>query len=245
VYDPAKDRGHRRSETVLVLAVRQGEPALRQVWKLDVYTALSRRIGIIDPYVKAHFTKMYKSNGTYSNCDRVNELNAAGQVNSQAVTNCKTWGEEAGAKLPWLGGIILGTEVVPYEDPVEGQKVSIDFRLFADYTSPQRFYNELTDATGKIHQTGSYVTMGGLFGLYLQASDYISLQATASLATRSAHYVTGESLGKNGSDTIPGDITGLTPNPELNPNRLALRRAGRRFRISVSIFARLHGRAAA
>jgi hypothetical protein len=246
-YDPAKDRVVAATATKPFWSSPYDKenpgPFGEKVWKWDVYTALSKRMGVIDPYVKAHFTKIFKSNGTYSNCDHAAELAVGGsvvpaQMNSEAVANCKTWGEEAGAKLPWIAGLTLGTEVVPYEDRPEGQKVSIDFRLFSDYTSPQRFYNELTDATGKLHQTGSYLTMGGLFGLYLQASEYISLQATASLATRSAHYLTGESLGKNGSTPRYGS-DGVTLDPtEMNPNfDWRYDAPGRRFRISeVALF---------
>jgi hypothetical protein len=101
--------------------------------------------------------------------------------------------------------------------------VAIDLRLFADYTSPRRFYNELTDATGKLHRTDSYLTVGGLAGLYLRASEYISLQATASLSTRTAHYLTGESL------TV-GDVT----NPNFDWRYDA---PGRRFKAGeVSVF---------
>jgi hypothetical protein len=236
LYDPAKER--LAPDWTSPYTKANPGPFGEKVWKWDVYTALSKRMGIIDPYLKAHFTKMFKSNSTYSNCDEVDRLDAADQVNSQAVANCKTWGDEAGAELPWIAGVTFGTEVVAYEDVVDGQKVAFDFRLFSDYTSPQRFYNELTDATGKIHKTGSYLTMGGLFGLYLQASEYVSLQATASLATRSAHYLTGESLGRDGS-TPRYDSTGITVDPtEMNPNfDWRYDAPGRRFRISeVSLF---------
>jgi hypothetical protein len=236
LYEPAKDRLAPGFASPYTKA--NPGPVGEKIWKWDVYTALSKRLGIIDPYFKAHLTKTFKSNATYSNCDRIAELDLAGQVNSQAAANCASWGDEAGAKLPWMAGATFGTEIVPYEDAIDAQKVSFDFRLFADYTSPQRFYNELTNMTGKIHQTGSYLTMGGLFGLYLRASEYVSLQATASLATRSAHYLTGESLGRNGGTPEVG-ANGITiPPEEMNPNfDWRYDAPGRRFKISeVSIF---------
>jgi hypothetical protein len=213
-------------------------PFGEKIWKIDVYTALSKRLGLLDPYFKAHFTKMLKSSSTYSNCDHVSEPAVAAQMNSAASLNCPIWGEDADAQLPWVAGVTVGAELVPYEDRMDDQKVSIDLRLFADYTSSQRFYNELTNMTGKLHQTGSHLTMGGLFGLYLRASEYLSLQATASLATRSAHYLTGESLGRDGS-TPPVGANGLTiPLDEMNPNfDWRYDAPGRRFKISeVSVF---------
>ncbi len=213
-------------------------PFGEKIWKWDVYTALSRRLGPIEPYVKAHGTAMFKSSKTYSNCDNAATLQRLGFMNSNAVANCAAWGSDAGAKLPWLAGLTLGTEIVPYEDVREGQRVSLDIRLFSDYTSSQRFFNELTDATGKILQTEGYLTMGGLVGLYLHASKYVSLQATASLSTRSAHYLTGESLGRTTGSVPAGDLSGATPNPDMNPNfDWRYDAPGRRFRIDeVSLF---------
>jgi hypothetical protein len=217
LYEPGRDRDAGWSSP-------HDEPSKpgpfgEKIWKWDVYTVLSRRMGYIDPYVKAHATAMFKSSSTYSNCDYVDELAAAGEMNSLATSSCVTRAAEAEAKLPWQAGVTFGTEVVPYEDHVEVQRVALDFRLFAEYTAPHRFYNELTDATGKLHQTEGYLEMGGMAGLYLRASRFVSLQATASLATRSAHWLTGE--------TDPS-------NPNFDWRYDA---PGRRFRISeVSLF---------
>jgi hypothetical protein len=123
-------------------------------------------------------------------------------------------------------------------DEVEQQRIALDLRLFADYTSSHRFYNELTDATGKLHQTEDYLTVGGFLGFYLRASRYVSLHATASLATRTSHLLTGESLGRD--DTWPAiDPSGVTVDPSLqNPNfdwRYDV--PGRRFRASeIALF---------
>jgi hypothetical protein len=237
-YDPAQDRGTGWSSPY-GLPAKPG-PFGEKVWKFDAYTVLSRRIGAIDPYVKAHATTMLRSSRTYSNCDNAAAMTSPSlpvkQMNDEAVANCASWGDDAGAQLPWIAGLTVGTELVPYENRYESQRVSVDVRLFADYTSSQRFYNELTDATGKLHMTDGYLTMGGLAGLYLRASKNLSLQATASLATRTAHYLTGESLGRDGSWPSAGDVaadpTAMNPNFDWRYDA-----PGRRFRISeVSVF---------
>jgi hypothetical protein len=226
IYEPAKGSGAgiRASGWTSPHSVpAKPGPFGERIWRWDVYTVLSRRMGPIDPYVKAHATKTFKSSSTYSNCDFADELEAVGQLRTGAAATCRTLGADADAKPPWMAGLTFGTEVVPYEDHVEMQRVALDFRLFADYTSSHRFYNELTDATGKLHQTDGYLTMGGMVGLYLRASRFVSLQATASLATRSAHWLTGESQ----------DTAGL-PNPNFDWRYDA---PGRRFWISeVSLF---------
>ena len=151
------------------------------------------------------------------------------EMNSQAVANCSAQGSKAGAKLPWIAGLTFGTELVPYENASEQQRVAIDFRLFADYTSAQRFYNELTDASGKIHWTEEYLTMGGFFGLYLRASRFVSLQATASLSTATPHWLTGEKLGGSYADVANGTADPAQMNPNYDWRYDA---PGRRFRIS-------------
>ena len=212
-------------------------PFGEKVWKYDLYTVLSRRLGPVDPYFKAHVTGMQRSSGTYSNCDRAAELASftPAQATIAGAANCSSWGDDANARLPWIAGLTFGAEFVPYENPSEDQKVSIDVRAFGDYTSSQRFYNPLTDMTGKLHATEPYLTIGGLVGLYLRASRFVSLHASGSLATQTAHFLTGESLGRGGVADTGRDITGATANPDLNPNYdWRYDATGRRFRFTES-----------
>lgn len=235
LYDPALDRGTDWSSPYNV----SGKPGPfgEKVWKWDFHTTLSRRLGPIDPYVKAHATLMSKSSSTYSNCDHAAELTARSpiQMNSAAAANCRDSGaaKDAEAQLPWIAGLTFGTELVPYEDEAEQQRVSLDLRVYADYTSDSRFYNELTDASGKLHKTEEFLTVGGFLGLYLRASRYVSIQATASLSTRTSHFLTGEALGRDGG-WPQLDPSGITTDPgQMNPNfDWRYDAPGRRFRIS-------------
>lgn len=246
LYDPAAGRGSDWSSPYNV----PGKPGPfgEKVWKWDLHTTLSRRMGPIDPYVKAHATLMSKASGTYSNCLHATELatvtatNPVAQMTTAAATNCQDSGaaKDAEAQLPWIAGLTFGTELVPYENENEQQKVSIDLRLSADYTSSSRFYNELTDASGRLHKTEEFLTVGGFFGLYLRASKYVSLHATASLSTKTPHFLTGESLGRNGSwPALDPSGNGLPVNPaDMNPNfDWRYDAPGKRFRISeVALF---------
>lgn len=241
-YDPAGDRNFTALLPWQSPHAVPGNPAPvgEKVWKWDLHTALSRRLGPMDPYVKAHLTFMTKSSGTYSNCEHASELagrlNGTGgnaEMNAEAVANCRAQGSKADAKLPWIAGLTFGTELVPYENEAEQQRVAVDFRLFADYTSASRFYNELTDMSGKLNWTDDYMTMGGYFGLYLRASKYVTLQATASLSTTTAHWLTGETLGNDrtspplGSGGITADASQMNPNYDWRYDA-----PGHRFRIS-------------
>jgi hypothetical protein len=233
VYDPAANRGTDWSSPFNV----QGKPGPfgEKVWKWDVHTVLSRRIGPIDPYFKAHATLMTKSSSTYSNCDHVQELAIPGaavpvpQMNGPAaIAGCQAGGADAEAKLPWIAGATFGMELVPYENAADQQKVSIDLRLWGDYTSAARFYNELTDASGKLLWTDEYLTVGAFLGLYLRASKFVALHATASLATKTDHFISGETLGRNRT-WDPSQ-----PNPNFDWRYDA---PGRRFKLSeVALF---------
>lgn len=230
-WEPGKNRTPDTWESPYRLETKPG-PFGEKIWKLDVYTVMSKRYAHVDPYVKAHARFAFKSASTYSNCDAVNEATAstlsAQQMNAYAVANCKTFGSDAGAQLPFVAGITFGNEFIAYEDAAEGQKLSLDLRLFGDYTSSQRFYNELSDATGKLLHTDGYLEAGGLVGLYIRASQYVQLQAQASLSTRTAHYLSGESYYRDGGSGTA----------DVNPNfDWRYDAPGRRFRISeVSIF---------
>lgn len=239
-YDPARGRDA-DWRSPYALETHPG-PSGEKVWKWDLSTTLSRRIGAVDPYFRAHVTGMVPTNQTYSNCEHAAELAARtpAQMTLAAAENCAlpAWAVDAEAQLPFVAGITFGIELVPFEDPREDQKLAIDARLFADYTSRSRFYNELTDASGKLHMTEGYLAMGGLLGLRLRASRAVSIEATAALSTRTAHYLTGESLGRSSGKLPPGDLSGATSNPELNPNfDWRYDAPGNRFRISeVSVF---------
>ena len=225
-WDPGKDRTANTWVSPYSVQANPG-PIGEKIWKWDLYTALSKRYRYFDPYVKAHAQLAFKSSSTYSNCDGVDAATAPGtvqQMNSNAAAGCAAAGSSAGAKLPFVAGLTAGTEIIPYEDTREGQRLSIDLRIYGDATSSQRFYNELTAATGKLLQTEGFLEIGALAGLYLRASSYVLLTAQASISTRTSHYLTGEA---------PGDPGALNPNFDYRYDA-----AGRRFRISeVSIFA--------
>lgn len=240
-YDPALDRDPASWRSPYGSDTQRG-PAGEKIWRWDLSTTLSRRLGPLDPYVRAHVTGMARAGDTYSNCEHAAELAvlSPAQATTVAATNCGLpgWKDDAGAQLPFVLGLTFGTELVPFEDRREDQKVSLDLRLWGDYTSRQRFYNELTDASGRLHATGAYLTVGGLVGLYLRASSYVSLRATAGISTRTPHALSGEYLGKRRGEVPAGDVSGATPNPDLNPNYdWRYDAPGSRFRISeVSVF---------
>lgn len=194
LYDPAAGRDPQFWDSPYTMTTATG-PVGQKVWRYGLHTALSKRMGPIDPYFRVGVTFLQKSSGTYSNCDHAAELVAAGQARFDMATRCAADPAGGAAKLPWLMGLTFGTELVPYDDAAAGQKIAFDLRLSADYTSRSRWYNELTDATGKLLATEPYVTMAARAGMVFRASEYVSVQAAGSLGWVTSHDLTGEDLG--------------------------------------------------
>ncbi len=226
-YDPSTAPQHASSSSPA--------PVGRKIWVYDFYTAFSRRVGPLDPYLKAHVALPATANGTYSNCEHAAQLAAnappAPEMASWAPQNCANalWRDRAGAKPPVVFGMTFGTELVPYEDRAAGEQVSIDLRLAADYYGAARWYNELTDATGKLLHTDPYLDLSALVGVYLRASRHFALKGMAEFHHETTHLISGEGLGRYGDD--PSIAT--THPEQLNPNfDYRYDQPGHRFRVS-------------
>ncbi len=229
-YDPSTAPDHTSSSSPA--------PVGHKIWVYDFYTAFSRRVGPVDPYLKAHVALPATANGTYSNCEHAAQLAAAAgnidgspEMASWAPQNCANalWRDRAGARPPVVFGMMFGTELVPYEDRAAGEQVSIDLRLAADYYGAARWYNELTDATGKLLHTDPYLDLSALLGVYLRASRHFALKGTAEFHHETTHLISGEGLGRYGDD--PSIAT--THPEQLNPNfDYRYDQPGHRFRVS-------------
>lgn len=198
LYDPAADRDANYWTSPYAVSDSVG-PVGQKVWRYELQTTLSRRIGPVEPYFRASATFLQRSSGTYSNCDHAAELvNQAGATGPQArpdmAARCAEDPSRWGARPPRYAGFTFGAELVPYEDAAASQKIAFDLRASADYASRARWYNELTHATGKLLSTGASLTLTGRLGLLLRASEYLTIQAAGTFAWVSAHQLTGEDL---------------------------------------------------
>jgi hypothetical protein len=222
LWDPGANRTVNWTLPSSELTTSSTAPIGEKVFKYDFHTALSRRIGRIDPYFKAHLTLMQKSSATLSNCDHAAALVAASpsQGLSDMVALCQADPAHWGAQPPWLAGLTFGVELVPYEDRPAGQKVAFDLRLSADYTSSARWYNELSDATGKLLATEAYLTGTARLGAIFRASRYLAVQAAVAYGWASPHDLSGERQGGSGTTVT---------NPNFDWRYDA---PGRRFRVS-------------
>lgn len=197
--------------TVLTAADNRGNVGDR-VHKYTFYTSFSKRLGVADPYFRIHYTLPVKGPGWYSNCDNPDPSRM------QAPQNCgqDPWTRvETGIKPAHRGGVLFGSEFNAYEAPSQHQKVAIDLRALANYTSEGRYYNELTDVTNKLHYTSDHLEVGGAFGLTAWAAEYVGLTARGTLTYVTEHNLTDEQIGK---DLTGNGTVDLGNTNELNPN---------------------------
>jgi len=229
-YDPAADRLSAASFFDAPSFAKSKRVAVgRKIWVYELGTALSKRMGAVDPYFKAHVRIPQRSPQTYSNCEHAAELADPArmtpdgrQATSVAATNCALpqWKTAALADPPVVGGMAFGVELVPYEDRASTQKWAVDLRLGGDFTSRGRWYNELTPATGKLLANEPYLTASALLGTTLQASRYVILGIAGTFQYDFPHFITGDRTTRLGL-------------PDENPSfDWRWDPAGRRFRVS-------------
>lgn len=206
-------------------------------------TAISKRLGAIDPYIRFQYTYAMASGNSANNCD-MSEPTRSTKLGY--VENCNTadWTKsDVGLKPPHVGGFHFGAEFFPYDNPQRHQSVSIDLQLGALYVSEGRTPNELSDALGKLLYNEEYLTLGGTFGVYARAAQYVQLRLNASLYTDTEHFLTTEPVGKDLDGACRGDASSRCVDldnhaGEINPTfDFRYDMPGRRFRISeVAVF---------
>ena len=118
-------------------------PVGDRVHKYSLSTALSRRIGVADPYFKMFWTIPVRGPGVYNNCQH-RELLVQG-------ANCSSpdWpSSETGINSPHIVGAVFGSEFEVFRSP--HQKFTLDVRFMNNYVGEGRYYNDLSGALRQI-----------------------------------------------------------------------------------------------
>jgi hypothetical protein len=183
--------------------------------KYTLSTALSRKIGLAEPYFRAYYTIPVRGPQAYTNCSNL----ATGGVGLGTPGNCGIEGwdrKETGIKVPKVGGLAFGSEFTAYSPDGKDQKLLVDARALANFVSAGRYYNELSGVMRKLLATSDYVQFGGQVGVTARATDTFSLRASGLFLYNTDHALTDEKIGKdlNGNGAVD-----LDDNPaEINPN---------------------------
>jgi len=209
-----------------------------RVHKYTVYTALSRQIGLAEPYFRAHYTIPVRGPGAWSNCDNRN----VEPPNLGHPQNCgfNGWNrKETGIQAPHVAGVMFGSEFQVLEQPT--RKFKMDLRAISNYVSEGRYYNELSGALRKLLATGDYIQIGGQFALTAQLSDILSVRGSGMYLYNTDHVLTDEKIGKdldgNGSVDITANPTELNPNFDYRTDFVSRRfhaTESKDFRLDVS-----------
>lgn len=175
--------------------------------KFHFSVAMSKRFLILDPYFQIEYTLPL------------------------AATS---GGSLLGAFPRQVGGFMMGTEIIPYEEKKLDQKFAIDVNAFATYFSEGRDYSEVSDMLKEQTYTDQWVQTGLSAGIFFKAFQYFFFDVTGRLAYDSSHLLTIEDFGTDGPDLNP-DINLDNPkerNPYYNP---AIDTVGRRVRVEQSL----------
>lgn len=207
-----------------------------RVHKYTFYTALSRRIGVAEPYFKAHYTLPVAGPGIYSNCFNPDTL---GRPENCFAPGTPWNRKETGIQSPHMAGFLVGSEFLAFNDTTKKQQFALDLRAIGNYVGRGRYYNELSAAMRKLLATQDYFQVGGQLGVTASAGSAFKLRASGTFFYNTDHTLTDEVIGKDSDDA--GEDIDVTTNPrEVNPNfdfRTDL--VSRRFRAAESKTLRL------
>ncbi|HZH03893.1 MAG TPA: hypothetical protein VEY30_08925, partial [Myxococcaceae bacterium] len=155
-----------------------------KVHKYRLYTSLSRRMGIADPYFQVHYTLPVRAGGFYSNCDNPDP----DVLGSPANCGAPGWSRKnTGIDPPHQAGVVFGTELNAQEDAKRDRKLAFDVRVFANYVSKGRYYNELSDLLRRLLYTQDYLNVGASLGVVAHASEFLHFNARFGLAHNTEH----------------------------------------------------------
>jgi len=188
-------------------------PVGDRVHKYTVSTALSRQIGLAEPYFRMHYTIPVRGPGAWTNCNNRN----VDPQNLGHPQNCGATGwdrKETGIQAPHVAGVMFGSEFQVLDTPT--RKFKLDLRAMSNYVSEGRYYNELSGPLRKLLATGDYIQIGGQFALTAQLSDFLSVRGSGMYLYNTDHVLTDEKIGR---DVDGNGSVDITTNPsELNPN---------------------------
>lgn len=184
-----------------------------RIHKYQLWSAFSRRIGSVDPYVKVDVMLPFHGPAWYSNCDHQDPA----LMGTPANCNAAAWDRDTtGILYPYNAELIAGSEFVIFDQPAKHQKFTLDARAHTKYVSPGRYYNELSGLTKKLMYTGDYLQVGGSLALLAGVADYLTLRARGVLAYESDHVLSNEPLGQDLNNN--GVIDYQSSPTEVNPN---------------------------
>jgi len=211
-----------------------GRPEERQAHVLTAWTAFSKRLRRIEPYLKLEGSAPFATGKAYDNCLHP-ELLA-----DVAPANCAgAWKGQTGYRPPYEAALTGGAEIIAFEDRALDRRFSFDLRLGARWHGQSRGYTQVTDLLGKLTYADEYLTGTGQLAFYGRISRWFKVRVTGLVGMDSAHFLTHEDVGedKDGNGSVTISQGSGAPAPDQNPNYdFRLDQPGRRLRAEPSLF---------
>jgi hypothetical protein len=195
-------------------------PVGDRLHKYTLSTALSRQIGLAEPYFRASYTIPVRGPGAYSNCEHPELLDATNRGNCYQ----NGWDRAAtGIQGSQVLGVVVGSEFQLIDNPT--RYIRLDVRAVSNFVGAGRSYNELSGPLRKMLTTTEYLQVGGQAGLTLRLAEAISIRASAMFLYTTDHTLTAEQKDPEADAEQKGT------NPNFDPRWDA---AGERFYASES-----------
>jgi hypothetical protein len=199
------------------------------------YTALSKRKGPFDPYLKLWLDFAHANGSTYDNCSspyaNTNDPRpncGGGTLFTTTVTRLQPETQV---------GLWFGSELVPWETADQQKRFAFDFRLIAEFHSDSRSYSQLSDLLQTLTAVQEYARLGGQVGLVIHASRFFRASLDFSLLHDTDHWLTQETLGAPNAPNSSVDVAshaGQSPNYDFRYDA-----PGSRFRLQNALLGTL------
>ena len=177
--------------------------------RISVRTALSKDLGIAEPYVELQYTLSIAGGKAFSNCDHAG--------NQGTPENCESWtSDDKDARPRHVAGLTVGAELVPWAQPRRPLRFWFDARLGAEYHSEGRDYSEASWILKKLTYTEDFARVAGKLRVAFDGGEHVRVGLETGLAWDSPHFLTRESIGQDFDQNGQVDLDNV--GNELNPN---------------------------
>jgi len=210
-------------------------PAADGQHKLDFWTAMSKRLGVVEPFFKIHYMLPISAGNAYDNCSIAGHdaaqtvMSSAGQALCNAAGNDTFWVGKTGLVAPQIGGLLFGLEFHPLDGGQNGASVNIGLQFSGDFVSKGRTYSEISDVVRKLTYVDQYFDLRGQLTMDIRFNRWIHWVSFLAVGTFTPHLLTDESVGmdRNGDGKVTLDTNEVNPNYDFR-----LDQPGRQFTVS-------------
>jgi hypothetical protein len=221
-------------------ALSLGVGAHRFTW----WSAMSKRLGIVEPFLKVHYTLSVPSDRAWDNCNALAVDENHFRMSKYATDKCAAakadvrnptrWTGKTGLVPPHQGGVSIGTEFVPVEDGEDGVRAAFVLQGAADYVSEGRYYTDISDVLGRLTYADQFFRMSGQLSFDLRLSRWVHFVSSFSLASETPHALTAERTNGGYSVEYNNSVETIEIGSEKwNPNYdFRLDQPGRRLGVS-------------